>query len=95
MAKTKTTKAEKLGSEEKPKQTFSVEGEKIDVKACPNCKSELVVKTKKDGFEFFECDNCKFVKHDKKPEEKKEEKKDECEEFPDVKIEFDPFAQQT
>lgn len=108
--KTRTPKAEKLGSEAKPKQTFSVEGEKIDVEACPKCKSELVVKTK-DGIEYFECDDCKFIKHkrvlsqkepkdvelkkkEKKEAEKEEKKEEKSEEFPDVNIGFDPFQQQ-
>ena len=101
-------------TEKKIKQVLSEEGDKIDVEACPNCNSELVVKTK-EGAEVFECENCKFVKHKKEKKkckckeeseenceceenkcecEKEEEKKEEKEEFPDVEIGFDPFAQQ-
>lgn len=85
MAKKKTNK-------EEVKKTFAVEGEKVNVEACPKCKSELVMKTK-DGLEYFECENCRFVK-DKKKELKKEEDKNKSEEFPDVEIGFDPFQQQ-
>jgi len=106
MAKKKKTEI----TEDKTEKVFANEGEKIEVESCPKCNSELVIKMK-EGTEVFECENCKFVKTNKKTEkkvEKSEEKKQESkkaenkddkkenksEEFPDVEIGFDPFAQQ-
>ena len=51
----------------KNKETvYSVKGDKVDVKKCPHCESELVVDLGKDGIEVFTCNSCKFIVKKKK-----------------------------
>jgi len=75
---------------------YSKQGENIEIESCPKCNEELVIQMK-DGTEVLKCKGCKFIKHKKKAKQKKTEEKEEkkSEEFPDVELGFDPFAQQT
>ena len=45
----------------KKETTFAKKGDKVDLKKCPHCNSELVVKLDKGESEVLECSNCKFI----------------------------------
>jgi hypothetical protein len=40
---------------------YANKGDKVNLKKCPHCNSELVVKLDKGETEVLECNNCKFV----------------------------------
>lgn len=39
---------------------YADEGDKVNVKKCPNCDEEVIINMKDGSSEVFECENCKF-----------------------------------